>query len=44
MDMIIFPPNGRNQGQAGFVATSFDEPEISAARLNFGKPRCPLVP
>jgi hypothetical protein len=32
------------QGQAGFTAMDFDKPKILEARLNSGKPRCPLVP
>jgi hypothetical protein len=38
------PHTVKAQGQAGFTAMDFDKPNILEARLNSGKPRCPLVP
>ena len=43
-DTLYSGANGRNQGQAGFSATNFDLPVNLAARMDFEKPRCPLVP
>lgn len=37
-------PNVSAQGQARFAATNCDLPEPLAAKLDFEKPRCSLVP